>query len=205
MAYDDSDRWGIAYSRLGDISAENKKAYAEKWGYDFVVQRERIDKNREMHWAKITTLIDVVPRYDWVFWTDADSLVMNYEKKIDEHLDDRYDVIFNEDENGLNSGHFFIKNTQWSLDFLRESYSIYPPPKIYANGMYHTWQDQGAMRTYLTRHPESQSRVKLCDQKEFNCYIHNYEDGDFILHFAGGKGNDYKLEMMQKYLRLVRK
>ena len=47
MAYDDSDRWGIPYNNLGDISADNKKGYAEKWGYDFVVQREkRIKKGR---------------------------------------------------------------------------------------------------------------------------------------------------------------
>lgn len=203
MAYDDSDRWGIAYNNLGDISADNKKDYAEKWGYDFVVQRKKQDKEREMHWAKISTLIDILPNYDWIFWTDADSLVMNFNKRIEEHLDDEYDVIFNKDANGLNTGHFFIKSSDWSIDFLKKCYKIYPPPKIFANGMYHTWQDQGAIRTYLTRHPESKSRTKLCNQKEFNCYLHNFEHGDFILHFAGGKGNDYKLAMMKKYLGLV--
>lgn len=203
MAYDDSDRWGIAYNRLGDISAANKKGYAEKWGYDLVVQREKKDPEREMHWAKISTLIEILPGYDWVFWTDADSLVMNYNKKIEQHLDDSYDVIFNQDANGLNTGHFFVRNSAWSLAFLKECYTICPPPRIFANGMYHTWQDQGAIRTYLDRHPESLSRIKLCSQKDFNCYVDCFEHGDFILHFAGGNGNDYKLAMMKKFSRQV--
>ena len=203
MAYDNSSRHGIPYHQLGDMSAENKKAYAQRWGYDLIVQRKKKDRRREMHWAKLSTLIDILPRYDWVFWTDADSLVMNYGKKLEDYIDNDCSVIFNEDINGLNSGHFFIRNSKWCVDFLRECYEIYPPPKIFANGTFHTWQDQAAIRTYIMRHPECSSRIKLCAQKEFNCYPSNYTPGDFILHFAGGRGNDYKLTMMQKYLGRV--
>ena len=120
MAYDDSDRHGIPYNRLGDLSAKNKEDYAQKWGYDLIVEREKKDKDREMHWAKLSTLIDILPNYDWVFWTDADSLVMNYQKRLEGFIDDNYSVIFNEDVNGLNTGHFFIQSSQWCLDFLKE-------------------------------------------------------------------------------------
>ena len=84
MAYDNSSRHGVPYDQLGDLSASNKKRYAGRWGYDLVIERDKKDAKREMHWAKLTTLLDVLPRYDWVFWTDADSLVMNFGKKIQE-------------------------------------------------------------------------------------------------------------------------
>ena len=103
----------------------------------------------------------------------------------------------------MNTGHFFIKNSAWSLAFLKECYGIYPPPVIFANGMYHRWQDQGAIRTYIDRHPEFLSKIKLCSQRDFNSYVDCFEHGDFILHFAGGNGNGYKLAMMKKFSRQV--
>ena len=63
------------YGRLG---AANKEDYARHHGYGFVAHDRSLDNRRPPAFSKLAgDRGTVAGRHDWVFWTDADSLVMN--------------------------------------------------------------------------------------------------------------------------------
>lgn len=51
----------------------NKRAYAERMGYDFFDARNLVDPSRPPSWSKILAVRSQLPYYDWVFWNDAVS------------------------------------------------------------------------------------------------------------------------------------
>ncbi|XP_020248964.1 probable alpha-1,6-mannosyltransferase MNN10 isoform X2 [Asparagus officinalis] len=105
----------------------NKRSYAERMGYDFLDARSLVDRSRPPNWSKILAVRHYLDRYDWVFWNDADTLVTNSNISLESilkaaigHLDlhASHDLVVTEDTNGINSGVFFIRRSNWSKDFL---------------------------------------------------------------------------------------
>src|SRR5579863_1063943 len=97
---------GIEYQKIVAPGIVNKKRYCKLQGYDFYAAHELIDPSRSPVWGKILLLAKVMenPKYKWVFWSDADSLVMNFEKRLEELIDENYNLIITADFNGINSG-----------------------------------------------------------------------------------------------------
>ncbi len=61
----------------GILSVKNKRKYAKLYGYDLIVCKKILNTNRAVAWGKIIMIKKFLHDYDWVFWTDADSLIMN--------------------------------------------------------------------------------------------------------------------------------
>lgn len=66
-----------SFEGLMEMVRGNKKAYAEKRGYDFIDAGDLIDKSRPASWSKIVAVRSLLPYYDWVFWNDAVSFVVS--------------------------------------------------------------------------------------------------------------------------------
>ncbi len=92
---------GKKYNKTVNSSIENKRKYCEKHGYDFICIKKSLDKNRPIPWSKIKLLSNIfkTKKYKWVFWTDADSLIMNFNIKLEELIDNNYDFIVSGDNN----------------------------------------------------------------------------------------------------------
>eukprot|EP01094_Clydonella_sp_ATCC50884_P021983 TRINITY_DN4953_c0_g1_i1.p1 TRINITY_DN4953_c0_g1~~TRINITY_DN4953_c0_g1_i1.p1 ORF type:complete len:510 (+),score=120.87 TRINITY_DN4953_c0_g1_i1:168-1532(+) len=109
-----------AYAKkLGPMSKENKEEYGRKHGYDVMVNTSTIVRDRKSSWAKVKMAEWHLPKYDWLFWADTDTLIMNMDVRLEAFIDDRYDIIITKDLNGLNAGVWFIRNTPWSMAFLK--------------------------------------------------------------------------------------
>ena len=52
----------------------SKQKYCALHGYDFICIRETIDPSRQHAWQKIKAIQQTLENYDWVFWSDADSI-----------------------------------------------------------------------------------------------------------------------------------
>ena len=100
-----------AYANVGDIGIPNKYRYCELRNYAFNIVREGFDTSRPASWSKILFVKERLPHYDWIFWTDADSLIMNHEVKLTRFIDSSYDFIMALE----NAGQFFIRNSEWSF------------------------------------------------------------------------------------------
>lgn len=113
-----------------DLTFPNKAAWCAKHGYRWY-PRDIVIMGRPPSWSKITMMLRLIANwdhnleqrlcdnpYDWCFWTDADSLIMRMDWKVESILSDDADLVIAKDENGINCGVFAIRVCQASLDFL---------------------------------------------------------------------------------------
>ena len=183
---------------------KNNKAYAEKHGYDWRQYWGSLDESRPPAWSKLLYILKALEEgYDWVYWIDADAIIMNDSIPLTNFLDDRYDFIICKDAFSWNTGSWFIKNTEEAKDLLEYTYSKKEFTEVFL------WE-QGA---FMNAAFEKGGRIKVCQQREFNaiaketqqffhegnsydCGVYKfvldmkeygkgvYRDGDFVLHFA---------------------
>tara|TARA_Y100000588_G_scaffold24072_2_gene24113 strand:+ start:5137 stop:5817 length:681 start_codon:yes stop_codon:yes gene_type:complete len=206
-----------------EATVSNKKSYCEKHNYNFVLFSESLDEDRPAPWGKIKALqktLDDVSTH-WAVWIDADAFIMNDEIKLESIIDDEYDLIIAVDCFTINTGVFLLKNTKNSKHFLKEVYE-----KNWA--INHPWWEQAAIIEYINE-PNS-LKVKTITQKDINAYppiaresvsekqqwtrtrnelfFYNkeradkgiYEQGDFILHFAGFNSQEEKMKNINEYI-----
>ncbi|KAJ7522961.1 hypothetical protein O6H91_18G032800 [Diphasiastrum complanatum] len=116
-----------SFEGLVDLVTPNKKSYVQRHGYDFIDASDLLDKSRPPSWSKILAVRKHLANFDWIFWTDADSLVTNPSIALEDiigsivgnaNFEDMPDLIVTEDVTGVNAGMFFVKNSKWSEVFL---------------------------------------------------------------------------------------
>lgn len=110
----------------------NFQKYSESHGYDLHIKRELPKFKRlpscksdclpiETKWFKIQLIINLLDKgYEWVFWTDADTLFTNLTQQlpIPQGTSDS-EIIFSGDKSMVNSGHILSHNSPWTLKFLK--------------------------------------------------------------------------------------
>lgn len=185
----------------------NKAHYACHHQYDLYYLRESLDPSRPHPWSKIKLIQEVFEedKYTWVFWTDADSFIMNFDVRLKMFIDGRYDMIVASDCNGINTGQFFIRDCKWSRDFLK---------RIYAKKefIFHPWWEQMSIMDELAKNKKDRKHVKILPQRALNSYPPEstndkngiYKKGDFIIHFAGCRG-EFLIDLIAKYGEIARK
>lgn len=116
-----------SFSGVMQAVSGNKRAYAERMGYDFIDARRLVDPSRPPSWSKILAVRSKLCFYDWVFWNDADTIITNPEISLENilnaaigHSDLRAspDLVVTEDFNGVNAGVLFFRRSRWSEEFL---------------------------------------------------------------------------------------
>lgn len=176
---------GGDYRNIVEPGIHNKEAYCALHGYDFILGEEILDPSRPPAWSKVLLILQLLnsTSYKWIFWIDADALFMNFAQPLEDLIDEQFDFILTRDFNNLNSGVFFLRNCDWSVQFLHDVYS----QTQYIN---HMWWENMAIIVELKK-LHNADRTKVYPQREMNSYLANYQNipiyqpGDFILHFAG--------------------
>ena len=97
---------------LGVITVEyNKRRYCEKHGYDIDIRKDpdKFHTKRDygiahFGYEKIAAILDVIRNgnYSWIFWCGSDTMITNYNIKLEDLVD--------EDK------HFIVANDLWSLN-----------------------------------------------------------------------------------------
>lgn len=197
---------GEKYHEAVSLGIENKRQYCQKHGYDFICGFNSLDDSRFPAWSKVLLLLNVLENkeYEWVFWTDADSLIMDFGKPLEDFIDPNYDFIINKEFTWVCSGEFFLKNNDWSRDFMKLVYS-------HSECWMHPYE-QIAINIELGR-PEIQAHTKIFPAKEINAFNPEnygggdpsicYEPGDFIIHFGAVRDLPYLKSLFEKYMPLV--
>lgn len=178
----------------GAISAANKRAYARRHGYDCFVYRERLDRSRHPAWSKLDAINRHLANYDWVFWTDADSLVMNGERTLESIIvghEDK-DMILTWEaglSSPVNTGQWLVRNTAWSAAALSAIGDVACPNRMPA------WFEQGALVEWLGIDKTRWTHLAVIDPRVMNSTpsVSHYKNisvsrsefrpGDFIIHF----------------------
>ncbi|MBA3721550.1 MAG: class I SAM-dependent methyltransferase [Parachlamydiaceae bacterium] len=197
---------GEEYKKVVSSGIENKRLYCQQHGYDFICGEEILDYTRPIPWSKIQIILKTMenPSYKWIFWTDADAVIMNHGIQLEDLIDDKYNFIVSRDPNNYNTGHFLIKNCEWSREFLKQIYS-------HTECIDHEWWEQQAVILELETKPELHSLTKVIPQRLFNSYPKSiydsltatYQTGDFIIHFAGTREKPELKTLMETHSNMV--
>ena len=210
-----------------DLTWQNKQDYANKHGYFLFDGSDHMDPSRPPAWSKIKAvkyLLDY-EHCDWVMWTDADTVIMNSEVRIDDFLpaDSTKDMLVGSDKGGgYNSGVFLFRNTEWSKQFLDKWWSMTDfvrPPGLSLSG------DNSAMKALLGNMVDFDDHVLSPPRCTFNSFAkfltlgqslqimdhlteqewyldsEHYHKGDFIAHTPGV---DNKAECLKLLLQEAR-
>jgi len=233
------------------IAVENKKRYARRNNYDLVSKRGlyRTKLKRHPSWHSIFLILEILDtsNVDWVFWSDIDALIMDQTVKLESFIKSNCDIIIPSQGQGeycgtkskkcLCCGHYFIKNTQWSKDFLRHLWKW--PKGEYDKYRNHGYWEQCGMNymfnknemnfdehVYIEPNNRSFNSFYFMDSNhrpmEFSQWGESwfrtkkskkgleenlgsaYNEGDFIIHFAGKHCAPYRKSLMQEYSEKVK-
>ena len=123
--------------KYGTYSVDINKAYCERHGYDYHVynDHDRLWKianepsPEALQWFKVVFLREMMeqkPDYDWYLFLDIDAVFCNHKDKIENYIDENYNVIMSDDyshHSVVNTGVILIKKNDWSLEFLQSWYA----------------------------------------------------------------------------------
>ncbi len=115
------------FDNLLAMTWPNKKAYCDKHGYHLVDSSPYLDNSRPPSWSKIVAArrLLVEEKCDWVIWLDADTVIMNSLKKLEDLLPEEHDfVVTKQKSRSYNAGAWIIKNTPWAIQFLDTWWSM---------------------------------------------------------------------------------
>lgn len=177
-------------------SAENKRIYADKHGYDFVARAAEFaqeeHRGRRLVWGKIGAIQKVLPHYEWLFWMDMDAIIADMEKDLHDIIDFAEKANAAKDikeevslivarpkrDKMLNAGVMLIKNTEWSRAFFAEVQTRAP--------WYHKSSYEQAAIWEVMKEEKWSSGVYIYDGDDhtMNTFPKLYEEGDFVIHFA---------------------
>ena len=202
---------GETYQEAVSLAIENKRSYCQQQGYDFICGKETYNESLQPGWSKILILLELMgnSEYKWIFWTDADSLFMNFDHRLEDLIDENYNLLITQDMFTISTGHFFIRNCEWSRQFLLDVYS--------RTECHHHYSIELQPFVLEMRKLERGPLVKVLPQKRMNSYPIEtisflpssmllpsvYTPGDFIVHFSGEHRPNKLRTLLEDYSKKV--
>jgi hypothetical protein len=189
---------GADYKKAMEPGLESKRAYCNRHGYDFITDGEDVwDRTRPIPWSKFNFILKYLDKYDFIFWSDADVIILNHDVHIETNLlpllPSNKDILWTMDAcNHYNNGHLLIRGrSPWVRDYFERCYAE-------TDLLYHIWWDNAAMIKLFEAGGEDYKHMQTTNLHWlFNAYVFGpndsandptvrlYEHGDFLVHFAG--------------------
>lgn len=195
--FDGNSHHGCSYPELAKITMPSYEEYCKVRGYDFAIKTE-FNPARPMPWGKFEFMLENMDKYDYQFYVECDSMLMNQTIKLEDLFDDNYDILISrtsrKDIIEVNTGPIMIKSCEWSKSFL--TILINQRPEYYTKQML----EQQLFIDEINNNENVRKRCKIMNCRAFNSFYHewhqesNYKSGDFIIH-AAGSSNDYRVKL----------
>lgn len=221
LYYEKSSSSSQAYER----ALLSHKKHDEHFGYKhFIQRRNAIDRFWSKHAYLIHLLVQelnkpAAERLEWLFWHDADVVLLNSEMPLEMFLPPEgnrwahINLLVSNDLNGLNDGTFFVRVCEWSVYLFAAglSFPLYrPKAKLRLD-------EQSALQMVL-QYDKYKNNTLHVPQEWFNAYhnyghdegippewLYNFREsvpGDLLVHFPGWSG-DTQVDIIDKYLGKV--
>tara|TARA_R110002072_G_scaffold60435_3_gene153458 strand:- start:465 stop:2480 length:2016 start_codon:yes stop_codon:yes gene_type:complete len=194
---------GEEYKKKMKIGVDTKKIYCKKKNIDFILNDESsdcYDNTRPYAWSKILMIKKYLPYYNYIFWSDADVLIKNFDFDLLEYINSKpssYNFLFTKCWNYINSGNFFIKNTPETFIMLDLIYS----QKQFI--MHPFWEQQSIIHLLQTNTSFMNMTFLEDNNRLYNSYSHYllikegnkaekyvYKKNDFLIHYCGINANE---------------
>lgn len=171
--------------------------YCEEKGYTYHIESngekivEALEK-RAFTWYKPKLILEVLDKYnpDYILFLDADAVVCNFNYRIEDFIDEKFDIICTEDHgpSKMNAGVFLIKNSDWTKKFMREwweSCNVFPGGTnnevgYYANAL---WHDQTCFGLLMDNNEDYVNHINIISNDVLNGRVfRNLYSNNFIFH-----------------------
>lgn len=215
------------YKDLAEYSLPNKNAYAKKYNYDFYHFDDVLDSSKPPQWNKILAVKNILEKniYDWVWWIDIDSLILNFNIQLESIIDSNFEIIFTKNNYSyISSGSCFFKNTELVKNFLDDVF--YLKKSYLANIDINIFDhEQQAIRLLLQNDEKYKNKTKLIHERVCNSYCKTtnldvlkyyanwnnedniYKQGDFVIQFCGRsmceRINDFLKYLLPKKISII--
>ncbi len=206
-----------AYQPLADITwNQNKKVYCEKWGYDALAMTSGFQLPvQHISFERSNYIADLLEsgQYDWIHAVGCDTMITNFNIKLEDLIDDDFDFVIATDCYNINNDSFLARASDTTIKWLRNTVSLY---ESYINAK---WLDQSAMIDTIDMMGD---RIKIVPQRALNSYNYDlypgliphiykkdllgndgqWQPGDFLIHWPAVPLNK-RIELAQQMLGQV--
>lgn len=189
--FDDNCHHGCSFRDIAKITTQSFKDYCDINSYDFIIKDSNFTPGRTIGWTKFEIFLENLNKYDWIFYLEADSMIMNETIRLENLVDNNYNIIISQtSDGGLSCGPMFIKSSDWSKEFCKKMLS---KTEYYSNPMV----EQSAINDEIRNNEETKKHCRINNLRMFNSFYHQfhpenqYKPGDFIIHGAG-QSNSYR-------------
>lgn len=190
---------GNDYKKAMEPGMATKRSWCLKHNYDFIEGGDEFwDRDKPIPWSKIPFLLSFLDKYDFLFVSDADVVIMNQDLKIEDvvlpYLAPGKDMLWTMDScNHHNSGNMLLRGrSSWVRSYFEK---VMKETSL----TYHIWWENAAMIKVMENNYEDRVKIStLNDAYKFNAYLFSatgstkeitnprlYEQGDLLIHFAG--------------------
>lgn len=198
------------YNTLSNLTWPNKIEYCKRHNYLYFHKNKDFVGNIVMGFEKIYYILNLLQtsdEFDWLWFVGCDTLIMNFEIKIENIIngvsEDKFFIIA-KDIHGLNADSFLIKNSKSGLDFL---YFTWDKMKEYNN----KWPyEQGVWWDYYEDYKHGIELIPqyLINSYDYSLYGMNYEPGQYrdeslLIHWPGLDLNK-RIELYHKYVKIIK-
>ncbi len=161
----------------GDANSKVLREYCEAQGYERLIDANAtVPDGKTIHWHKIAMVRKWLAENQsgWFGWMDADTMIQNIEKRVEEWLDESADLIVGDDKppNRFNAGVWFCQANERTREFFDRVWA-HPGGE---------WREQTAMQEVAASMPDL--RGKIVPRRTFNSFYGEHQPGDFLVHFA---------------------
>lgn len=194
----------LSYAQQVAFGTKSKVLYARKHGYDLFLGTKKFDECNgvkaqrllEASWSKIPLISKIIDEYDWVFWTDADSIILNFDIRLESFLSPAYDLVACTENMAItaptiycpkiyfiNAGQVFYKNSDLAKEILFGAWNEhFPPSDCYEQPWINWYIVENQLETHVLVHPPT----------AFNSRSEHYRNGEFMAHMYGLHGDGLK-------------
>ena len=191
----------------GKYTEEINKKYCEEQGYIYHVEKDDNKINTELEgrsatWYKPKFIAEVFETHnpDYVLFLDADAIVSDPTRRIEEFIEDGFNIICTEDygPSVINAGVFLLKNSDWTKMILKKWWNVCDTLTGGPNnelGYFKTglWHDQTCFGHLINSRLDSKENIKVITNKVLNGRIYKHSvDNNFIFHAFSYGGEQYR-------------
>ena len=130
-------------------TAVTMAAYGRRHGWDVLLSCENLASGRPAAWSKVPLVQELLTGYDFVFWIDADAIIVDLDRYVLDEVSDDADIWFawhsqDRDPNAavVNTGVFLARSTPFTVGLFDEVWRS----EAFIN---HNWWENAAMINLL--------------------------------------------------------
>jgi hypothetical protein len=179
------------------------KAYAEKWNMDYLTVIGPVKPEWSIldgGWAKLILIRDMLLKgYEYVFWIDADALIVDFETDLRTGCPDGLGAVEHTIAPGkhLNVGVMFVRNSDKVKTFFEEWISHYPGEKVFP------WMEQGELHK-MKSDPKWDGVVHQIDAKWNSCLAGGNQVSKPVIEGFHGMGlATERYQHMKTYMKML--